>query len=90
MNDAVAAAVNHFEQEIKPLEGPVGTDSVPFLAKGIPATSIGMMDRELGIEGFHRPADNLERVVIERMPETENIVAHILAEYDSGSLAVGK
>lgn len=90
LNDAVAAAVSHFNQELKPLEGPVGTDSVPFLAKGIPATSIGMMDRELGIEGFHRPADNLGRVVIERLPETENIVAHILAEYDSGSLAVGK
>lgn len=90
LNDAVAAAVSLFNQELKSLEGPVGTDSVPFLAKGIPATSIGMMDRELGIEGFHRPADNLERVVIERMPETENIVAHILAEYDSGSLAVGK
>jgi hypothetical protein len=87
LNEEIVAAVTHFNQRIELLPGPAGTDSVPFLAKGIPATTLGMMDRELGIGGFHRPADNLGRVVIERLPETRDIVAHILGEYDSGRLA---
>jgi hypothetical protein len=87
LNDQIVAAVTHFNQRIELLQGPVGTDSVPFVIKGIPATTLGMTDRELGIEGFHRPADNLGRVVMERLPETRDIVAHILVEYDSGRLA---
>ncbi len=86
MTEAVAAAVSRFDKEFTIIEGPVGTDTVPFLAAGIAAISLGTMDRKLGVEGLHRPTDNLERVVVSCMPETTEIVAHILAQYDNGFL----
>ncbi len=90
VNDVVMSTITHFNQEVRLVEEPVGTDTVPFLAKGIPATSIGTVDRELGMEGFHGPADNLERVSLEQLPETRAIVAHILCEYDRGNLLIEK
>lgn len=90
LNDAVAAAVSRANREIILLEGPVGTDSVPFLANGIPATSMGTLDRQLGAEGFHRPTDNLERVEIERLSETGKIITNILTQFDDGKLAIGE
>ena len=90
LNDAVATAVSRANCEIIPLEGPVGTDSVPFLANGIPATSMGTLDRRLGAEGFHRPTDNLERVEMERLSETGKIITNILTRFDDGKLAIGE
>ncbi len=85
LNEAVEASVTCFDREFELVEGPVGTDSVPFLAAGIAATSLGTMDRDLGIGGLHRSTDNLERVVVDRLSETADIVANILTQYDNGS-----
>jgi hypothetical protein len=54
--------------------GPVNSDGASFLFVGIPTTTVGTLDSHLGETGFHRPTDNLERIVMERLPEGVDIL----------------
>ena len=47
---------------------------------GIPATTIATVDRRLGVTGFHSPADNLDRVVFERLPQWVEILKVFLVQ----------
>ena len=64
--------------------GPVNSDGYSFLRVGVPATTIGTYDRASKDRGFHGPADNLERVVMERLPEAVRILARFVESYDKG------
>jgi hypothetical protein len=54
--------------------GPVLSDGGAFIEAGIPTAVMGTYDRVLVDTGFHSPADNLERVVFERLPEAVQIL----------------
>jgi len=58
--------------------GPVTSDGGSFLIAGIPATTVGTLDTHLRETGFHRPTDNLDRVVMERLPEGVEILLELL------------
>ena len=62
--------------------GPVNSDGYSFLRVGIPATTLGTYDKKLVDRGFHGPADNLDRVVMERLPEAVEILASFVHYYD--------
>jgi hypothetical protein len=49
--------------------GPINSDGASFLFAGNPTTTIGTRDTQFGLTGFHRPTDNFDRVVMERLPE---------------------
>ena len=62
--------------------GPIISDGSSFLAAGIPTAVLGTYDRRWGDSGFHRPTDNLSRVVIERLPEGVEVVKKFLLDHD--------
>jgi hypothetical protein len=66
--------------------GPMNSDGGSFLAAGIPATTIGTYHTELIDRGFHKPTDNPDRVVMERLPEGVEILMRLIMEYDQGNL----
>lgn len=74
------------EQNVVFKEGPVGTDSVPFLAAGVTATSFASLDKQLGFKGIHSTYDNLGRVSAEKLNECLELVCSYIASADSESL----
>jgi Zn-dependent M28 family amino/carboxypeptidase len=64
--------------------GPVNSDAYSFIRNGIPATTLGTYDKELVDRGFHGPEDNLDRVVIERLPEAVSILTSFIQRFDRG------
>jgi len=61
--------------------GPVNSDGASFLFAGIPATTVGSLDTQIGATGFHRPSDNPGRVVMERLPEGVEILSAFLKTF---------
>lgn len=66
--------------------GPVNSDGASFIFAGIPTTTIGTLDKALGESGFHRPTDNLARVVMERIPEVVRILERIIQNLETSSV----
>ncbi len=64
--------------------GPVNSDGYSFLRAGVPTAVLGTYDTELKDRGFHLPSDNLERVVMARLPEGVDILSRFIATYDQG------
>lgn len=62
---------------------PMMTDTFPFLKKGIAGTTIGTLDRELGLSGLHRPTDNLDRIHEQKLAEAVEILQSWLQIHDS-------
>jgi hypothetical protein len=67
INQEIAAAVEQVTGHTVQPFGPVTSDGGSFLLAGIPTTTIATLDTRLGVTGLHSPADNLDRVVIERL-----------------------
>lgn len=74
LNTMFSAAVEQVTGMPARLAGPVNSDGASFLFAGIPTTTVGTLDSHMGETGFHRPTDNLERVVMERLPEGVDIL----------------
>jgi hypothetical protein len=83
VNRTLCVAIEEVTGEIAKPAGPVTSDGGSFVAAGIPATTTGMMDQHLGITGLHRPTDNLDRVVFERLPEGVDILEAFLQSLPS-------
>lgn len=66
--------------------GPVNSDGYSFLQAGIPASTLGTYSTTWQDRGFHLPSDNLERVVMERLPEAITILERILSRVDQHGL----
>jgi acetylornithine deacetylase/succinyl-diaminopimelate desuccinylase-like protein len=64
--------------------GPVNSDGGSFMKVGVPATTFGTYDRILRDGGFHLPTDNLERVMMERLPQGEEILIRFIEKYECG------
>jgi hypothetical protein len=48
----------------------------------IPTGVLGTFDKHLKETGFHRPSDNLQRVVMSRLPEGVEILSRFIQKYD--------
>jgi hypothetical protein len=81
INQAIAAAVEKVTGRAAQPFGPVTSDGGSFVLAGIPATTIGTLDTRLGATGLHSPADNLDRVAFERLPQTVQVLEAFLALY---------
>ncbi|MEW5870341.1 MAG: M28 family peptidase [Chloroflexota bacterium] len=62
--------------------GPVSSDGYSFLRAGIPTAVLGTYDTDLQDRGFHLPSDNLDRLVISRLPEGVEILTQFIASLD--------
>jgi len=78
LNQAITNATELvFRQAARPF-GPVTSDGGSFLLAGIPATTMATLDTCFGETGFHRPTDNLNRVVFERLPQSVEFLEILL------------
>jgi Zn-dependent M28 family amino/carboxypeptidase len=83
LNQALERAVLATTGE-RPVRVPtVSSDAFAFLHRGIPATTLGSFDLELGGRGFHSALDNLDRVDLDRLAEAVEILSHFLQGVDS-------
>lgn len=87
LNRAVAAVVAEVTGRPARFTGPLVSDSFSFLAAGIPASVLGTYHSRLGGGGLHRPSDNIDRVVLARLPESLEVLARLLHRYDRRELA---
>lgn len=60
----------------------VNSDAGQFLLVGISATTLGTVDKEWEERGLHQASDNLERVVMSRLPEAVDILKHLIVKVD--------
>ncbi len=74
VNARVSAAVSAVTGAAPVPGGPITSDGASFLAAGIPTAVLGTYDRRLKDTGFHRPADHLKRVRLERLQEGVDIL----------------
>lgn len=77
---------DEIKAEVHVHSGPIGTDSLPFLAKGLSATTIGSLDKQVGFDGLHSPQDNLKRIAFEKLPEGAAFLHTLLHKLDSAKL----
>ncbi|MGD8969049.1 MAG: hypothetical protein PVI07_16200 [Anaerolineae bacterium] len=64
------------------LEGTVQAVQAWLEGEGIPATTLGSLDRELGGRGFHSALDHPDRVDAARLAETVDVLTHFLTDVD--------
>jgi hypothetical protein len=81
LNLKISSAVKQVTGQAARPFGPVNSDGASFLFAGIPTTTIGTLDTLLGESGFHRPSDNLGRVVMARLPQGVEILETFLKRY---------
>jgi hypothetical protein len=68
----------------RPLRAPaVSSDAFAFLRQGIPATTLGSFDRELGGSGFHSALDHPDRIDTARLAETVELLTRFLTDVDA-------
>lgn len=83
VNEALRDAVRTVTGQTPVSGGPIISDGASFIAAGIQTGVLGTYDTQFIDTGFHRPTDNLDRVVFERIPEA----VKILGEFLTGSNA---
>ena len=85
-NDQINRTISEVIESVRGVSarpaGPVTSDGYSFLRVGVPATTIGTYDRCWVDRGFHGSADNLDRVIMDRLPEAVEILARFIAHYD--------
>jgi hypothetical protein len=81
INEAIFQSIRSVSGKKPLFAGPITSDGGSFLMAGLPATTLGTYDKQLKEAGFHRPTDNLGRVVIPRLPEGATILRGLLASY---------
>lgn len=60
--------------------GLINSDACSFLEAGVPSGVFGSRDRRLGLDGLHRPSDNVARVALDRLPETVEILLRLIRD----------
>lgn len=82
VSETIADAVKQVTGQPAQPAGPVNSDGFSFISAGIPTGVLGTFDSRLKESGFHRPTDNLDRVVMARLPEGVEILSRFLQRYD--------
>jgi Peptidase family M28 len=78
VNQDISQAVQQVTGVAPQPVGPVNSDGGSFLRCGLPASTIGTYDSQQKDRGFHSARDNLERVVMERLPEAVEILSRFI------------
>ncbi|RPI83468.1 MAG: M28 family peptidase [Chloroflexi bacterium] len=66
--------------------GPILSDGAAFIERGIPTAVLGTYDIDWKDRGFHKPTDNLDRVVFNRLPEGVGILKAVIQQYDQSGV----
>ena len=82
VNAMISEAVQAVTGQPAQPAGPVNSDGFSFLSAGVPTGVLGTYDSRLHFGGFHRPTDNLDRVVLARLPEGVEILSWLVEKYD--------
>lgn len=82
INRALSEVVNNVTMRNPRSGGPIISDGASFLAAGIPTAVLGTYDQVRKDAGFHKPADCLDRVVFERLPQGVEILKRFLEKQD--------
>jgi hypothetical protein len=82
VSEVIADAVKQVTGQSAQPAGPINSDGFSFISAGIPTGVLGTFDSRLKETGFHRPTDNLGRVVMARLPEGVEILSRFLQKYD--------
>ena len=82
VNLALARAVEAETGERPTFAERINSDAFAFLRQGIPAATLGSLDRELGEGDLHGPLDRPERVKPGRLVETADIVMRFLRDVE--------
>ena len=81
LNDALERAVKAVAGE-SPLRVPaIKSDAFAFLCSGIPSTTLGSFDLELGGRGLHSALDHPGRVRPARLSQAANVLCRLLADW---------
>lgn len=83
LSQALARAIEAVAGDPPMQAGLINSDAFAFLRAGIPATTLGGYDADLGERGFHSDLDNPSRIDRQRLVETIAILSHLMAEIDS-------
>ena len=82
VSQAIADAVKQATGRLAQPAGPVNSDGFSFISAGVPTGVLGTFDSHLKETGFHRPTDNLGRIVMSRLPEGVEILSHFIRKYE--------
>ena len=83
LNRALERAVEAVTGERSIRVPTINSDAFAFLRQGIPATTLGSFDLDLGGRGLHSALDSPDRVSIERLVEAVGILSRFLEDADS-------
>jgi acetylornithine deacetylase/succinyl-diaminopimelate desuccinylase-like protein len=61
----------------------VSSDGFAFLYHGIPATTLGSFDIDVGGRGLHSAQDRPDRVDVQRLGEAVDVLSHLLTKMDA-------
>jgi hypothetical protein len=86
INQALSETIKEISGKPAVNGGPINSDGYSFSKVNLPATTFGTYDQKMKDRGFHGPDDNLDRVVMARLPEGVSILANLLNRYDKGQL----
>jgi Zn-dependent M28 family amino/carboxypeptidase len=88
-NQLIKSSVNAVTGHPPEPAGPINSDGFSFLSQGIPTGILGTYDMDWKDTGFHRPSDNLQRVVMERLPQGVDILKILITKYDQEATCHG-
>ncbi len=80
VNIMISEAIKDVTGQTAQPAGPLNSDGFSFLSVGILTGILGTYDSRLKFTGFHRPTDNLDRVVMARLPDGVGILSGLLEE----------
>jgi Zn-dependent M28 family amino/carboxypeptidase len=88
LNEVISAAVIAVTGKSPQLIELVNSDAFSFLSAGIRTAVLGTYHSQMEGGGLHRPTDNIERVVMARLPEGVQVLTRVLQKYDLKELAL--
>ena len=86
LNDALARAVQAETGDRPTFAESINSDAFAFLRRGLPAATLGSLDRELGEADLHGPLDHADRIEPARLAQTADILTHFLLAHDVNPL----
>jgi hypothetical protein len=78
VNQAIIKSVRDVTGRDPQPGGPIISDGAPFMHAGIPTGVMGTLDSQFGFGGFHRPTDNRQRIIMDRLPEGVEILWQLI------------
>lgn len=88
LNEGISAAVMAVTGKLPRFIELINSDGFSFRSAGIPTAVLGTYHSQMEGGGLHRPTDNMERVVMARLPEGLEVLTLLLHKYDVKELAL--